>query len=284
MTDATTNAPLAVLPFQDMTRDDMLAHLKEYHDFDATRRDAKVTKDNLINQHLIRHQAGWSVAIEHEHKALDANDLAEAGDLVRSLEKPLTVAERNALKALIVNDFDSLSKEIDATSGRLLRERGDQVTADYADKKVAAEGISNALSDATKDLADAIRVVQVNHNDALAAAKADAEKAVQAIKDKATTQGVSVKGAEVSDRYSLPSISGWEVDAEGEQAARQQATMEVRREAAAAHLAADRQRLAVERQIMLAAIPEAIRPLVDAIPNAKALLAQVTKADKQIEA
>jgi hypothetical protein len=273
MTEATTPTPeiLAVLPFEDLSKDDQIQHLKDYHGYDAIARDSKVTKATLETYHTGFHvhpyQGNYPIVVAHEHRALSAQDFAGASDLVKALEKPLTITERNALKQLVDNDFDSLNKEIETQAAAVLAARLEESTASFAAKRQEVDSINTAIKDA-KDQA----------RKAIGQALDAFEATFKALQEDAESKGITVRGG-TTERYYIVdrSIGGTTVEVVGEAEALNTIRADVRREQNSARLAADRRRLGVNRQIMLAAIPEAIRPLVAEIPTAKSLLATVAK-------
>lgn len=286
MTEATTPEILAVLPFEDLSRDDQIQHLNDYHGYDAVARDSKVTKATLESYHRGFHDQPnnrtFPIVVAHEHRALSAQDFAGASDLVKALEKPLTVTERNALKQLVDNDFDSLNKEIDTQASIVLAARLAESTATFALKRQEVDTVNAAIEQAKAQVhKEILQVFEVFG------------ATFKSIQESAESKGITVKGGSI-DRYGMSpyqraddylerSVGSWTVEVQGEKEEQAAIQADVRREQNAARLAADRQRLGVNRQIMLAAIPEAIRPLVAEIPTAKSLLATVAE-NKQIEA
>lgn len=276
MTEATTPEILAVLPFEDLSRDDQIQHLNDYHGYDAVARDSKVTKATLESYHRGFHDQPnnrtFPIVVAHEHRALSAQDFAGASDLVKALEKPLTVTERNALKQLVDNDFDSLNKEIDTQASIVLAARLAESTATFALKRQEVDTVNAAIEQAKAQVhKEILQVFEVFG------------ATFKSIQESAESKGITVKGGSIDRYYLERSVGSWTVEVQGEKEEQAAIQADVRREQNAARLAADRQRLGVNRQIMLAAIPEAIRPLVAEIPTAKSLLATVAE-NKQIEA
>lgn len=276
MTEATTPEILAVLPFEDLSRDDQIQHLNDYHGYDAVARDSKVTKATLESYHRGFHDQpnnrSFPIVVAHEHRALSAQDFAGASDLVKALEKPLTVTERNALKQLVDNDFDSLNKEIDTQASIVLAARLAESTATFALKRQEVDTVNAAIEQAKAQVhKEILQVFEVFG------------ATFKSIQESAESKGITVKGGSIDRYYLERSVGSWTVEVQGEKEEQAAIQADVRREQNAARLAADWQRLSVNRQIMLAAIPEAIRPLVAEIPTAKSLLATVAE-NKQIEA
>lgn len=276
MTEATTPEILAVLPFEDLSRDDQIQHLNDYHGYDAVARVSKVTKATLESYHRGFHDQpnnrSFPIVVAHEHRALSAQDFAGASDLVKALEKPLTVTERNALKQLVDNDFDSLNKEIDTQASIVLAARLAESTATFALKRQEVDTVNAAIEQAKAQVhKEILQVFEVFG------------ATFKSIQESAESKGITVKGGRIDRYYLERSVGSWTVEVQGEKEEQAAIQADVRREQNAARLAADRQRLGVNRQIMLAAIPEAIRPLVAEIPTAKSLLATVAE-NKQIEA
>ena len=277
MTDAATTK---AVPFEDLaTKDDMWAHLHDHHGNMADSRlirqtyggKSKVTKDTLIKYHNTLHQNNEVAVVAHTHVAItgDAKDEAQArlealrnGEVYIG-EKPLTSAERTALKTLVDNDFASLKSEMQQFAADTRIARTEEVRADWAAKR--AEGVEYV--DKMKSLIERF----IEEAEAL-------NEGAKAIGIKLDTSNIVYVAQQHRHRISY--------DAVGERDAVLQVEKEVKQDLDRALLTLERQRLTVHRSVLLASIPQGAQALVQELPKAGKLMleaAQTREAQKSIE-
>lgn len=278
MTEVT---PVEAVPFDDMDKKAMWEHLGHHGDGAAANLinrtyggKSKVTKKTLIDWHKRLHGGDVKApvgVVRHIHTALVpvaedvAAEKARREEAIRNGDayigsKPLTSAERAALRTLVDNDFATLRSEMRQFADDTLQERLRQVTADWADKRAQAPKYVSQLTTMVSRSVAAIREVA----------------------DKALADGIQINTTNLL--YHL-NRSEFTFDVTGEREAKQKIKQEVDQDLNRALLTLERQRLTVHRRILLASVPEGAQSLVNQLPQASALMleaAQVREAQKAI--
>lgn len=279
MTEAT---PAEAVPFEDLSnKEAMWEHLHDHHGWQAASTlinkthggKSKVTRSEMIKWHGQLHEnvSEKAQAVQHTHVPLApvvediAAEKARREEAIRNGDayigsKPLTSAERTALRTLVDNDFATLRSEMRQFADDTMTERQRQVIADWADKR-----------------AEAPRYVQQ-----LAAMVANSAAAIKGVMAKAQADGIKIETSNLLYRLNNADFG---FDVEGEREAKLKVKQEVEQDLNRALLTLERQRLSVHRRILLASVPEGAQSLISQLPTANKLMleaAQAREAQKAI--
>lgn len=239
---------VGLIPFENFSRGEMIAHLKDYHSIYPY--SSKETKAYMTEKHV---KSPTLQRIAHHHLAL-TGDGASYRDLTAPLDKPLSAGERKALVDLVNNDFNALKQEI-------LRFSQDMSQSHQAEIRREWEGKGKRKQEFL-DKAVALRAKQ--------------SEAFGALKNRADAAGVTLSAGVP---YGEPAVV-----VKGFQAALSDAEREVQDETRSALLTWERSRLTALRQVLMAGISAEGLTLLGTVPTAKELMGEAMNRQKALTA
>lgn len=252
--------PLEALPFEDMSKTEQIAHIREYH---GRRTESRDTKAQIQWRHDNLHASddqgsNPSRLIAHQHVALVvASPVGVRRDLTAPLDKPLNASERKALKDLVDNDFAALKQEIRRFASDATTAKRNEVMADWEAKGARKQEFLNRANDLRRTYAENVITL-----------KAEADAAgieLTRLEGGGYTPQVTVKGLEEALRL---------------------VSNEIASEMDRALMTLERQRLTAQRQVLLAGITAEALNLLGEIPTAAQLMteAALDRANKAVTA
>jgi hypothetical protein len=296
----TTEAPVEVEPFEDMSKDDMLRHLTEVHEISdytlqqAFYRRGGRTKANLTQFH------------ENQHKALDL--LAEFGLTIEQVQRrTMTIStEREVLarmqaeglrvwptkpKVAHVHTAIPVSEAVAAVASALTSGKDNTPIASLnaSERKALKDVVDNDFSMLKSEMramgadmkAQRRREVEAEWAERRASLKTFEAKARKALhRTQKALRDIQTDASAAGVGMVLPHITS-EVRAEvkGFEQALRQADEQVERELERALLTLERQRLTAQRQVLLTGVSgEVAQKVLGAIPDAQTLMVEAAKA------
>lgn len=254
MTTPVTESLTEAVPFEDLTKDQMIEHLVQVHQMpdyrvrEMHRYNAKQTKDDLVRNHEHSHRGQRGAAMpgsdvpNHVHTALTVEGASfDADTQTLDLAKPLTKSEAT-LTQLVNNDFDRLATDMRQLAADQQAERAEVITKEWEAKKDKSEFYR------TKGLA-----IIDNYRTAR-----------DALVEKARTDGITLQ---------LPSMAvDVQAKLEGKDTALREARTQIDLHLQRAQMALTRQKLTVQRQILLATVTPEAQKVLDVVPTAQSLM------------
>lgn len=290
---------LSAIPFADMSRDDMIEHLRECHGFDPRAYGydgwgSKVTKARMTEYHDASH-----AVVQWYSENPGTTDAAMLNWLQG---QPKVFRERSHLRRTLPIQHDHVPVPVDekvVAASKSLRADGNigVTLLNAAERKALKDVVDNdfhILRQEMREMANQMERDAVAAVDAEWAERREARKdflkkgekawakykaTIKALTEDAEKAGVSLTGY---IRYEPT----FEAEVKGYKEAKQEAIQSAYKAFQRAELTMERQRLTAQRQVLLTGVTREASVVLDAIPDAKTLMVEAAKATAatQIEA
>lgn len=233
--------------------------------------------------------------IKHTHMASVPLTPEQEGSLraVRSgkrAEGVLSVTERKVLTQVVDNDFGSLKQEMRAFAADTLTAKKQEINADWDEREKSIPDFATSATEKKRTRDEKARALKEEYMKALKALEEKHQDDHRQIVAKAKERGVTLEARE--ERYydeqaqEHRSRTVYYASVEGRKEALAAAESENAQMLNRALMDLEKQRLTAQRQVLLSGVPESAMPILDSIPDAKALMVESAQqsARNQIEA
>lgn len=232
----------------------------------------------------MRHRHGLVSMTAEQNKAVAAvrSNRRAAGEGI------LSVQDRKVLTQLVDNDFNALKQEMRAFAADSLAAKVSEINADWDQRETKIADFATQATDLQRKQEQEWAELRARHAEEQRKMRQDHEDAMKKITDKADEKGVVLSTTQIrqlgEDGKTWVNKTVYVATVQGRKDAIAGAEKENKTFLDRALLTLEKQRLTAQRQVLLSGVPTEAMPIVESIPDARALMveAEEERAAKQL--